>query len=246
MLTTTPKSLLRQLFEFIKTLVIAGFLAFFVIRGFIFEPFRIPSTSMMPNLEIGDFLFISKFAYGNRIPYTDIFLWQKEVSRGDIVVFRREGSGLPGSFFGLGPTFFIKRVVAVPGDTIAYNDKTLIINGEPAHAEPLGEVTYTTAQGTVVKAQKYAETVANQSRNILKNPLAKSLDLTEITVPAGEYVLMGDNRDNSHDARFWRYPNWGFVPYADIMGRAEFIFFSWDKNFMPRFDRLLDSLRSDH
>ncbi|MCA3244393.1 MAG: signal peptidase I, partial [Alphaproteobacteria bacterium] len=104
-------SFLAQLWSFLKTVAIAAFLAFFVIRGFVFEPFRIPSSSMMPNLLIGDYLVVSKFAYGNRLPLTNYFFWERAPQRGDIAVFRRTGSGLPGSFFGLGPTLFIKRIV---------------------------------------------------------------------------------------------------------------------------------------
>jgi signal peptidase I len=97
---STP-SFAAKVYDFTKTVVIASFLAFFCIRGFVFEPFKIPSGSMLPTLQVGDFLFVSKFAYGNRLPLTDYFFWQTEPQRGDIVVFKKSGSGLPGSFFGL-------------------------------------------------------------------------------------------------------------------------------------------------
>src|SRR5690606_1661342 len=85
-----------------------------------------------------DFLIVSKFAYGNRMPLTDYFFWQREVERGDIVVFKREGSGLPGSFFGLGKTLFIKRVVAVPGDKVAFGGQRLMVNGQVIGSVPEG------------------------------------------------------------------------------------------------------------
>ncbi|MBI1308684.1 MAG: signal peptidase I [Proteobacteria bacterium] len=237
----------KGMWSFIKTLALAGFIAFFCIRGFIFEPFKIPSSSMMPTLLIGDFLIVTKFAYGNRLPLTDYFFWQKEPERGDVVVFKRKGSGLPGSFFGLGDTLFIKRLVGVPGDTIAYHDQTLFINGKPVPEQEIG--TYqlqTPAGGPVVTADMYDENLEGIHHAILREPGEPGPEVAETVVPDGMYVMMGDNRDNSRDSRYWQWPSWGFVPKADLMGRAEFIFWSWDDNWVPRFGRIGTILRKTH
>lgn len=236
----------RRVWDLLKTLVIAGFLAFFCIRGFIFEPFKIPSGSMMPNLLVGDFLFVSKYAYGNRFPMTDYFFWQKEPERGDIVVFKMKGSGLPGSFFGFGETLFIKRLVGLPGDTIAYRDKTLYVNGKPQEQANVGTFSFTAHDGREVTADMLDEQLGDVRHTILQDPATPGQDVAEMTVPEGKYVLMGDNRDNSRDARYWAWPEWGFVPRADIMGRAEFIWWSWDESWMPRLDRLGINLRAKH
>lgn len=223
--------------DFMKTMAIAGFVAFFCIRGFIFEPFKIPSGSMMPTLLVGDFLFVSKYAYGNRLPLTDWFFWEKEPVRGDIVVFKSKETDLPGSFFGLGDTLFIKRLVAVPGDKIAYDglNKVLLVNGQPAVQSAVGTFTEGAPYNRTVELKN--ETLEGVSHSILLDPNVEGVDVAETTVPEGMYVVMGDNRDNSRDARFWKWPQWGFVPKADLMGRAEFIFLSLDENWMPRMER---------
>lgn len=240
-------SAFEWLWDFIKTLAIAAFAAFFVIRGFIFEPYRIPSGSMEPTLLKGDFLIVSKFAYGNRLPMTDYFFWQKPVTRGDIVVFKKHADYLPGSFFGLGDVLFIKRVVAVPGDTVAYKDKTLFINGEAATlTEPLPYSYLQNNQGTYtpVDATRFIEKMPKTEHHMAYNPNLEGIDMPETTVPEGQYVVMGDNRDNSRDSRFWNYPAWGFLPQKDVMGRAEFIFWSWKDTYKPRFERIGNSLRA--
>ncbi|PZP38941.1 MAG: signal peptidase I, partial [Pseudomonas fluorescens] len=143
---------LTSVWNFLKTLLIAGFIAFFCIRGFIFEPFKIPSSSMMPTLLVGDYLIVTKFAYGNRMPLTDFFFWERDPKRGDIAVFKRDGSGLPGSFFGLGKTLFIKRIVGVPGDRIAYRNQTLFINGAVITSENIGKYELSTPNGQNITA----------------------------------------------------------------------------------------------
>lgn len=234
---------MSSIFSFLKTLGLAAFIAFFCIRGFIFEPFRIPSSSMVPNLLIGDFLFVSKFAYGNRIPMTDTFLWQGEPERGDIAVFKNKHSDLPGSFFGFGSPMFIKRIIALPGDTIAYNNKQLYVNGQPIPVEALGDVNYQNLNGRSKHVLSYTETFADGTQHtIVHDPSLPGLNVAEETVPADMFVMMGDNRDNSRDSRFWNPPTWGYVPRADLMGRAEFIFFSLD-NWAPRLERFFNSLR---
>lgn len=238
----------------VKMLALAAFLAFFCIRGFVFEPFRIPSRSMEDTLLIGDFLFVSKFAYGNRIPLTDHFLWQRDPQRGDIIVFKRTGTELPGSFFGVGDTLFIKRLVGLPGDRIAYRGATkeLVINGEVVKVSEPKEAFATMrvrADGgrvveTAVAAERRTESLPGAEHSILWNTDEPGVDVAEMTVPKDMFVMMGDNRDNSRDSRFWDWPSWGFVPRSDLMGRAEFIWFSWDEHWAPRWERMGISLRS--
>lgn len=235
---------LSEIWGFTRTLLLAAFIAFFCIRGFIFEPFKIPSSSMMPTLLIGDFLIVSKFAYGNRFPMTDWFFWQKEPQRGDIIVFKRKGSGLPGSFFGLGDTLFIKRLVGVPGDKIAYHDQKLFINGKEVLSEKVGTYALKVPTGEIIPADLKEEDLLGVKHMILRDPAAPGPEVAETVVPEGQYVMMGDNRDNSRDSRFWQWPSWGFVPKADIMGRAEFIFWSWDENWIPRLGRIGNGLRA--
>lgn len=240
---------LHWLWAQVKMLAIAAFLAFFCIRGFVFEPFRIPSRSMEPTLLVGDFLFVSKFAYGNRIPGTDHFLWQREPERGDIIVFKKTGSGLPGSFFGLGPTLFIKRLVGLPGDTIAYRNQRLYINGQEVTVEGDARLfdTYRIQQGVEMPLQGEVrkEVLGDTVHDVMQLPGSPDVQVAETTVPAGQYVMMGDNRDNSRDSRLWNWPSWTFVPKEDLMGRAEFIFWSMGNGFNPRFDRIGNGLRAE-
>jgi signal peptidase I len=240
-------SFLEQVWSFVKTVAIAAFLAFFIIRGFIFEPFRIPSSSMMPNLLIGDYLVVSKFAYGNRLPLTNFFFWERPVERGDIVVFRRTGSGLPGSFFGVGPTLFIKRVVGVPGDTVAFRNQTLFINGQTISSTVVGQYPLELPQGMgTVQAELRQENLLGVSHTILQIPAEPGPEVAETLVPERHYVMVGDNRDNSRDSRYWQAPAWGFVPKDDIMGRAEFIVWSWNETWAPRLERVFSNLRAQH
>ena len=232
--------LLKSVFEFTKTVAVAAFLAFFIIRGFIFEPYKIPSTSMEPTLKVGDFLFVSKFSYGNRLPLTDWFFWQTDPERGDIAVFKKDDPNLPGAFFGIGSPMFIKRIVAVPGDIVRYENKRLYINNEEAVLVPNGQHMYETAGGDVFNANAYKEALQNVQHDVLLQPEIPGRDVHEIVVPEDMFVLVGYYRDY----RFWRPGTWGFVPRHDLMGRAEFIFWSWEKSMKPRFDRLLNSLRA--
>ncbi|MDE0723586.1 MAG: signal peptidase I [Alphaproteobacteria bacterium] len=237
-----PESFIYHVWDFIKTIVIALAIAF-VIRSFWFEPFRIPSSSMVPTLQVGDFLFVNKYTYGLKVPFTDETYFEKAPKRGDIVVFKRVAPELPGSFFGLGPTFFIKRIVAVPGDKIAYEGKFLRINGEIAPLEFIEQQTYEDRGDYSYKVNLYREDLGRVKHDVYLTPMVEEKNLREATVPEGRYVVMGDNRDNSHDSRGWVHPNWGFLERDDIIGRASFTWLSLGKNYMPRLERMFINLK---
>ena len=186
------------------------FLVVLILRAFIVEPFRIPSASMMPTLLIGDFILVNKYDYGIRLPVVNTKIIQyKEPQRGDIIVFRYpEDPSIP----------YIKRVIGIPGDHISYRDKTVYVNDKPMKQEILG--TYYT-QGTGLNSW-LKEDLGNVEHEILVNPDRNLHNDEEITVPAGNYFVMGDNRDNSRDSRYW-----GFVPEKNLVGRAFFIWMNW-------------------
>lgn len=211
----------------------------FTFRTFVYDPYRIPSTSMLPTLLVGDYLFVSRFAYGTHIPLTHTTFFSQEPVAGDVVVFRKD--------IGQGTTNYIKRIVAVPGDKVAYRNKTLYVNGQAQHAvQDRDHPLYTfTEAGYDQRATQYTETLNNGIKHqILKDPALPSYDLAPATVPPQSYVAMGDNRDHSYDTRFWNYPAWSFVQKDDIVGRAEFLYWSWNDHFMPRWLRLFSSLRA--
>jgi signal peptidase I len=234
-----------ETYKFLKTLAVAAFLAFFCIRGFIVEPFKIPSSSMVDTLLVGDFLLVTKFAYGNRLPLTNWFFWQRNPERGDVIVFKRKDTGLPGSFFGLGDTLLIKRLVGLPGDKIRYDGptKTLFINGKALQQTDPQPYALTLPDGQVVISTKKQEHLPEGGHHDIIVMPGEGDSVAETTVPPDMFVMMGDNRDNSRDSRYWNVPGWGYVPREDLMGRAEFIFWSWDKNWKPRLERIGNNLR---
>ena len=189
------------------------FLIVLLLRSFLFEPFRIPSDSMTPTLLHGDFILVNKFNYGIRLPVLN----KKIISlgapaRGDIVVFRYpENPKIP----------YIKRVIGVPGDHVVYRDKKLTINGEPVPLAPVGR--YRT-QGIARKnngLHEYREQLKALEHHILIHPLAPT-NTVEVTIPEGQYFVLGDNRDNSRDSRYW-----GLVPDENLVGRAFYIWMNW-------------------
>jgi signal peptidase I len=140
----------------------------------------------------------------------------------------------------LGETLFVKRLVGLPGDRIAFKNKQLIINGVPLLQT--GQHPYTLDDGREVLAAH--ENLLGIGHTILQDPAREGQDVAEVVVPPDHFVMMGDNRDNSIDGRFWSWPAWGFVPRADLMGRAEFIFWSWNDAWQPRLERFGTSLRA--
>jgi len=183
-----------------------------LLRSFLVEPFRIPSGSMMPTLLIGDFILVNKFTYGIRLPVINTkIVGVGAPKRGDIVVFR----------YPKDPTVdYIKRVVGLPGDRIAYHQKQLRINGEPVKQTPLG---FYEGAGQMGGEALLSEDLKDVTHDILVRKDEFSVKEGEYLVPEGHYFVMGDNRDNSNDSRFW-----GAVPEANLVGRAFFIWMSWD------------------
>jgi len=175
----------------------------FLLRGFLVEPFRIPSGSMIPSLYIGDFILVNKFAYGMRMPVLNKVLFEVDKpERGDIAVFKypRDPS-----------VDYIKRVVGVPGDHIAYYNKVLYVNGNKIEKKRIGEYS---GPGETHTAKEYVENLSGVEHNILMIPSKPGLD-AEYIVPEGHYFMMGDNRDNSNDSRYW-----GVVPEKYLVGKA--------------------------
>ncbi|MCP1726675.1 signal peptidase I [Natronospira proteinivora] len=194
-----------------------------VLRSFIAEPFRIPSASMMPTLVVGDFILVNKFAYGLRLPVLEtkiLDLGQPE--RGEVAVFRYPPNPSKD---------YIKRVIGVPGDHVAYRNNTLYINGEAVNQQVMGEYEPREVDrrrdrvldGSILME----ETLGAQDYEILVSPRASGMPSQEleqgIRVPEGEYLMLGDNRDNSLDGR-----HWGFVPEDHLRGRAMVIWLSWE------------------
>jgi len=186
-----------------------------VIRSFLFEPFRIPSGSMMPTLLVGDFILVNKFTYGLRLPVVDTkVLPISEPKRGDVVVFRYPRQP---------DVDYIKRIIGLPGDTVRVEDQRVWINGEEVPLETAGR--YPGDENL-----KYAGLTTgvealpddNGTHRILMDP-DRHLGVGQWTVPEGHYFVMGDNRNHSNDSRYW-----GFVPESNLVGKAVMIWLHWN------------------
>ena len=192
------------------------FLVVLILRSFIIEPFRIPSGSMYPTLEIGDFIVVSKFSYGVKLPVTQSKIIPiSEPERGDVVVFKYPKDP---------DVDYIKRVVGLPGDEVAYIDRQLFINGKPVPQKYIGTYRGTESGAVMNGADIMEETFANGNRHqILIDRDKGSFNMDPVKVPEGHYFMVGDNRDHSNDSRFW-----GFVPEKNLKGRAFAIWMNWD------------------
>jgi signal peptidase I len=186
----------------------------FVIRSFMYEPFRIPSGSMKPGLLEGDFILVNKYAYGLRFPVIGTKILSNGMpARGDVMVFH----------YPLNPSEnFIKRVIGLPGDTIVYRDKTIYVNGQKVNQEGDVEDMDVDIQGPVHRVYRKQETIDSRSYAIFVDPNYIGVEM-ETTVPAGHYFMMGDNRDHSGDSR-----KWGVLPEENIVGKAVMVWLSWD------------------
>jgi signal peptidase I len=187
------------------------FVVVLLLRSFLVEPFRIPSGSLEPTLLVGDFLAVNKFAYGLRLP-----VWEKKVvsianpKTGEIAVFRWPPD----------PSYdYIKRVIGVPGDKVVYHNKVLTINGEEMKQSFVG---YTTDESSGKAVAQYKENLNGVKHDIFMRPDVAAVDF-EVEVPKGQYFMMGDNRDDSADSRFW-----GFVSDKYLRGRAFLVWMSWN------------------
>jgi signal peptidase I len=198
-----------------------------IVRVFLFQPFNIPSGSMIPTLLVGDYLFVSKYSYGySRYSFPfgpDLFsgrIWAKEPTRGDVVVFK-----LPRD----NETDYIKRVIGLPGDEIQMIHGVLHINGEAVKKERIDDFIVTDGSGRDRHVARYRETLPNGVSYPVLDLVNEGIgDNTEVyKVPEGHFFMMGDNRDNSTDSRF--LSEVGFVPFENLVGKAQIIFFSIDE-----------------
>jgi signal peptidase I len=185
-----------------------------ILRSFIAEPFRIPSGSMMPTLLVGDFILVNKYTYGIRLPVLfNKVIEVNDPERGDIVVFR----------FPKTPEIdYIKRVVGLPGDTVSYFNKKILINGKPAKQSSLGQYIGVGQGVNMTGAEHLVENLGDIEHDILIRRGMPGVQ-GDFVVPKGHYFVMGDNRDNSNDSRYW-----GTVPEENLVGKAFFIWMSWD------------------
>ena len=194
-----------------------------VFRGFIFEPFRVPSNSMMPTLLTGDFILVNKFDYGLRLPLLNSKIIDfSKPERGDVIVFRYPNYEHTAGYSGVD---FIKRVVALPGDTISYEKDQLTVNGETIDYRKIGDYQGVDSGKAMSGYRHIRELIDQAGHDILLHPLGHSRELSKTTVPEGHYFVMGDNRSHSSDSRFW-----GYVPEDYILGKAIGIWMHWDWN----------------
>jgi signal peptidase I len=194
--------------EYAEALAIAILLALFI-RTFVIQAFKIPSGSMTPTLIVGDHLLVNKFIYGIRIPLIDYFIIQyNEPERGDIVVFKWPNDESKD---------FIKRVIGIEGDTIEIKNDVLYLNGEKIETAYVGKY----SDKNIAGAEIYKESLGENEHYML-DQYVRYEDMGPITVPEDSIFVMGDNRDNSQDSRYW-----GFVSLNKVKGKALIIYWSW-------------------
>lgn len=217
------KSALRQNAE---AIVIAVALAL-AIRAFVFQPFKIPSGSMLPTLLVGDHILINKFVYGTRIPFTNkMFFPFSEVDRGDIIVFKlgednETGLPMPGK-----GAFYVKRAVGIAGDEIDISGREVLINGRAVEQTYTGNYEYPDQKFFSV-ADRYEQSLSGKNFSVIykkgNSSTTSGKKSFPLVVPKGRIFVMGDNRDNSYDSRFW-----GFVSAENVYGKAFMIHWSWN------------------
>jgi signal peptidase I len=192
----------------------------FVLRSFIVEPFQIPSSSMVPTLQVGDYILVNKYTYGLRLPVTRTKVMDLNTpQRGDVMVF------FPPH---MNETYYIKRVVGLPGDKVTYRDKRVYVNGELIDREEVA-----VAPGPNGRYRLGLEQLGEAEFMMQVNDARRPINFSVVVKP-GHYFMMGDNRDNSSDSRIW-----GQVPEKDIVGKAFAVWMHWDSFLsLPSFDRV--------
>lgn len=234
-------------FETLRTIIYALLIAG-VVRTLLFQPFNIPSGSMIPTLLVGDYLFVSKYSYGYSrysLPFGLGFfsgrIFASEPERGDVAVFRHPPSNRDD---------FIKRVVGLPGDRVQMIEGRLYLNGTAVPRRRIEDHVSRDFRGSVRRVAQYEETLPNGKTYTIRESQGDrgpADNTREFVVPPGNYFAVGDNRDDSNDSR-----SWGFVPFENFVGRAEIIFFStdgsagwlkpWKWPEATRFNRIFDSI----
>jgi signal peptidase I len=248
------KSFKEEVLSLLKFII-----TFFIFITIAYQPFTVPTGSMIPTILVGDYLIVNKYAYGYgkySIPFASkIFpsdsnffnkrFFHKDPKRGDIVVFNNPKDG------GLD---YIKRLIGLPGDKIQMIDGALHINGKAVSLQKLPDFDYTTKEDhSIIKVPQYMEKLPNEYEHLIIKFLpfghSKADNTDEFTVPDGHYFCMGDNRDNSIDSRF--LDRVGFIPAQHLIGRAEIFFFStsakwykpWEWFSLARFERILKIIK---
>lgn len=208
--------------EWLESLLVVAIIAILV-RSFVVAPFKIPSSSMVPTLEVGDYLFVLRYPYGLRVPFTDLQFFAHPPKRGDVAVFDYPEDRSKD---------YIKRIIGLPGDLIEYTDNRLSINGEEMPLKQDGRRTYYLASGEPTVSGLFSEQLGDVKHAVLRNP--QTIRDGTWTVPEGMYFVLGDNRNNSRDSRFW-----GFVPQSFLVGHAAIVWWSWDGHAQKvRWERL--------
>lgn len=227
--------------EYVESIGVAVIIAL-LLRAFVVEAFKIPSGSMIPTLQVGDHIFVNKFIFGSRLPFANFKVLQhvREPRRGEVIVF----------IYPRDPEKdFIKRIVGIPGDSVQVcTGGQVLINGTPLRREPIaGACEYDDydedrpfGSWHKVRCTAFREWNGNETYITVHNELSPPPQIppcSEWTVPADHVFVMGDNRDNSHDSRYW-----GFVPYENIKGKAWFIWWSAGERSSVRLNRMFDSI----
>lgn len=208
--------------QFFKTRTFALLVLLVAARASVADWYLVPTGSMNPTIQEGDFIFVNKLAYGAKVPFTDIqLLSSKQPVRGDVVVFINAADN----------TRMVKRLIGVPGDTVQLKDNVLWLNGVPAQYFLIES----TGDKFIVREQ--IDSLDHDMQMLVRAKSTKS-NTDTMVVPAGKYLVIGDNRDNSFDSRFF-----GFVDQADLVGRAEIVLASFAPDtYMPRVNRMGQSL----